>query len=136
MGLIPPGHLLQCRLYGVVDLGKLGDAHHVEYFFEMTRKTRNAGLLFVLFRFGQNLNEQSNAAAVDVDVFCKSKQNFTGIQIDCFGVSVVEKGFGECGHVTPDVKQGNISDRFQCDFSWLFHRMPVSFPAKAVYPLV
>jgi hypothetical protein len=35
MGLILPGHLPQCRLHAIVDFGKLGDTHHVEYLFEM-----------------------------------------------------------------------------------------------------
>ena len=47
-----------------MDLGKLGNPHHIEDFHEMVGKAGDADDLVSFFGLGENLNEYGNTAAV------------------------------------------------------------------------
>lgn len=117
-----PRHSFDCLIYGIVDPGKLSDIHHVEDFLKMIRKSRNSGNLVILIGFGQYLDKECNAAAIDIRVLFKLKKYFARALIIRVGVSIIEKGFREGGHIPHDVKERNITDRFQSNFSLLSHR--------------
>lgn len=65
------GHSSDSTFNIIMNIGKLGDPHHIEYFFKMLGQTRDADLLIVLFGLGKNLNQDGDAAAVDIGTFLK-----------------------------------------------------------------
>ena len=68
------GHRLDRTFNCLMYFSKLGDTHHVEYFFEVIGQPRNTDLLIVLFGLGQNLDQHGNTAAVDVGAFFEIEQ--------------------------------------------------------------
>ena len=55
----------------IVNLGKLGDSHHVENFLEMVRDASDTNDLFVFLSLSQNLDKNGNTAAIDICIAVK-----------------------------------------------------------------
>ena len=80
---------LQGSFLGIIDGGEFRDADHVEDLFKMVRDACYGNLLIIFFDLGEKLNEQCNAAAVDISFFIAFQNNFLCAQAFGFIISVI-----------------------------------------------
>ena len=91
----------------VMDLGELGDPYHIEDFYKMVGKTRDADELIAFLGLGENLNEHGDTAAVDIGFRIEIQQNFFGFLLVDLFVGIVEKRFGKSGNISFDLQQSD-----------------------------
>jgi hypothetical protein len=108
----------------VNDFGKLRNAHHVEYLFKMTGKTRDGNGLAVSFCLGQKLNQERYPSAVDVGIGIELQQNLVAALIAHPGVSILQERFREDRHIPMDMNENDPVPHFQHDFILLLHGQP------------
>ena len=65
------GHGLQSLFDRIMYCSKPGNSNHMKNLFEMVVYAGDAGELFIFIRFGEELNECRDAAAVNIGVFLK-----------------------------------------------------------------
>jgi hypothetical protein len=66
---LPPSlQTFQGFLHCVMDLCEFGNSHHVKDFLKMVRKAGDADMLVILFCFGKELDQDCNAAAVNIGI--------------------------------------------------------------------
>ena len=76
----------------VVNSGKLGDAHHAQYFLVMVRHTGNPDFLLILLGLRQDLDQHRNSPAVDVGIAVDFQQDLAGALIVGIMVGFVQEG--------------------------------------------
>ena len=119
------GHLLEGFVHGIIDFGKPGDAQHAKNFFKVVGDAGNSDELIVLFGLGQNLDEDRNTTAVDVDISLSFQQDIACTLIVGIFVRFVQERLGKARYITVDVQQCYGTALFELDFICILHFHPV-----------
>ena len=115
------GHLFQRIFQRVVNLGKLGDSHHIEDLLEMIRDACDSNRLFVFLRPCQNLNQNGDTTAVDICIGAKLQQDSGGSLVAGRLLSFVKVWFRKGGNISLDVHNRNRIAFFKLDFVNFWH---------------
>ena len=74
-----------------MNIGKLGDPHHVKDFLKMSRNPGNSDLLVILLGLRKDLDQHRNSPAVDVGIGTDLQQDLAGSLIVGILVSFGQK---------------------------------------------